>query len=228
MFRVNNAITIFSIFILSFYTVGCASIPSVISSKKELINAEEALNKATAKEGAMDTQEYEEANALIAKAKNLMQQCSYGEAAKVLGEARIKAMASIDRAEEKRQREIIRRLAEISNNLEDILFGYNQSSLRSKSKRTLDKNASILMKEQELVKTVVLEGYCDIRGTDEYNLALGQKRAESTKSYLLGIGIPASMVKTVSRGETQKWSEGKSEDSYKQNRRVHFIPLAGE
>jgi peptidoglycan-associated lipoprotein len=71
---------------------------------------------------------------------------------------------------------------------------------------------------------VVIEGYCDVRGTEEYNLALGQRRADSTKNYLVGIGVSPSKVQAVSKGETEQFAFGASEYDYQQNRRAHFVP----
>ena len=70
-----------------------------------------------------------------------------------------------------------------------------------------------------------MEGYCDIRGTEEYNLALGQRRAESVKSYLVGVGVSPAIIQAVSKGETEQWAPGATEYAYQQNRRAHFVSV---
>ena len=70
---------------------------------------------------------------------------------------------------------------------------------------------------------VVIEGHCDERGTIEYNIALGQRRAESAKRYLINLGIDASRISTVSYGKERPFCKEHNEDCYQSNRRAHFI-----
>lgn len=233
MSRRGTIITIFSVLFLTFYMVSCTN------ANKELMSAEEALRMA-AEEGASDTQEYMEAEELIAKAKALMAEGNHDEARKVLEEARFKAIAAIGAAKSVEYEETVTEVDQemekqilvdsrevmMDVNLVDIFFDYDQSSVRADAQQALDQNATSIITGKINVNTVALEGYCDTRGTEEYNLALGQRRAESVKSYLIGMGVSPSLLQAVSRGETEKWGTGSSEYAYQQNRRVHFVPLS--
>ncbi len=70
---------------------------------------------------------------------------------------------------------------------------------------------------------VVIEGHCDERGTAEYNMALGQRRAQETKKYLVNLGIKESRIKTISYGEERPLDPGHNEDAWAKNRRAHFV-----
>ena len=72
---------------------------------------------------------------------------------------------------------------------------------------------------------VEIEGHCDERGTDEYNLALGERRADSAKEYLLTLGIPDNRLSTLSYGESRPFAQGSNEDAWAQNRRAHFVAV---
>ena len=70
---------------------------------------------------------------------------------------------------------------------------------------------------------IVIEGYCDERGTAEYNMALGERRAQETKQYLVNLGINASRIETISYGEEKPANEGHDEAAWAQNRRAQFL-----
>ncbi|MEE9253274.1 MAG: OmpA family protein [Thermodesulfobacteriota bacterium] len=113
------------------------------------------------------------------------------------------------------------RLEEGRLGLVDIFFDYDKSNIRSDERPVLNKNANI-MRESSVI-LVVVEGYCDTRGTEEYNLALGQRRADAVKAYLLGLGVSPGLVTAVSRGETDRFEPGASKRSFQENRRAHFV-----
>jgi outer membrane protein OmpA-like peptidoglycan-associated protein len=73
--------------------------------------------------------------------------------------------------------------------------------------------------------TVMIEGYADIRGTPAYNLRLAQRRADSTKAYLVQQGIDPMRIQTSSGGETEKFGAGTTEEAYQLNRRAHFVVM---
>jgi peptidoglycan-associated lipoprotein len=73
---------------------------------------------------------------------------------------------------------------------------------------------------------VQIEGHCDSRGTSEYNLALGERRAAAVKDYLVSLGVPAERISTVSKGEEQPFCADETESCWQQNRRGHFIITA--
>ncbi len=107
------------------------------------------------------------------------------------------------------------------DNISKVYFDLNKSLLKQEGKNTLDAVAKKL-KSQEDVK-IVIEGHCDERGTREYNLALGQRRAESVKKYLVEKGIKAGSIKTISYGKEQPEFIGSGEEVWSKNRRGVII-----
>jgi peptidoglycan-associated lipoprotein len=105
--------------------------------------------------------------------------------------------------------------------IEDVFFDYDKHHLRDDARRILEGNAQLLQGDPAV--SLVLEGHCDERGTVEYNLALGERRAQSVKSYLEQFGIDPSRLKTVSYGEERPFALGHNETAWSQNRRVHFV-----
>lgn len=104
--------------------------------------------------------------------------------------------------------------------LSRIHFDYNQFTLDEEARRTLEKNAAYLKGNPG--EKVVIEGHCDERGSDEYNLALGERRAMAARSYLLSLGIPAARLSTISYGEEQPLVTASTEEGWAQNRRAEF------
>jgi peptidoglycan-associated lipoprotein len=74
--------------------------------------------------------------------------------------------------------------------------------------------------------TVQIEGHCDSRGTIEYNLALGERRAQAVKNYLVGLGVAADRLNVISYGEEKPLVPGDSEEAWTKNRRANFLPIA--
>jgi len=115
-----------------------------------------------------------------------------------------------------------RETASKSVSLEPVFFDFDQWSIREDQKEIMAKNSQWL-KSNPNVK-VRLEGHCDERGTAEYNLALGQKRAEGVKSFLEGLGISSQRMATVSYGEERPLDPGHNEAAWMKNRRVDIVP----
>lgn len=105
--------------------------------------------------------------------------------------------------------------------LEDAFFDFDDSSLRQDAKSALENDAKVL--EQNSNMNVVIEGHCDERGSVEYNLALGEKRARAAKDYLVSYGIPANRLTTISYGKERPFDPGHTEDAWAKNRRAHFV-----
>jgi peptidoglycan-associated lipoprotein len=105
--------------------------------------------------------------------------------------------------------------------LEDIFFAFDDYSLTDAAKATLDKNAA-WMKSNPNAK-VRIEGNCDERGTNEYNMALGERRAKSAKKYLINLGIKEGQLSTVSYGEEKPVCTEQTEECWAKNRRDHFV-----
>lgn len=104
--------------------------------------------------------------------------------------------------------------------LGDIFFDFDQYTIRRDAQSTLSANAAWINGRPG--KAVVIEGHCDERGTQAYNLVLGEKRARSVKRYLEDLGVPASRLKTTSYGELRPFCKERDESCYQQNRRAHF------
>jgi peptidoglycan-associated lipoprotein len=105
--------------------------------------------------------------------------------------------------------------------LKDVFFDFDKAMVREDQKAALTENISWL-KANPGAK-ILLEGHCDERGTAEYNLALGERRAKAVKDYLVGGGIPADRVSTISYGEERPFVLGHDESAWKWNRRGHFV-----
>ncbi|MEO5332493.1 MAG: peptidoglycan-associated lipoprotein Pal [Magnetococcus sp. YQC-5] len=100
-----------------------------------------------------------------------------------------------------------------------IYFDYNSSLITGQAAEVLSQNARWIGK-----RNLTIEGHCDERGTREYNLALGQKRADAAKQYLISQGMDASRIKTVSYGKERPLVNGHSESAWGKNRRAEIIP----
>lgn len=103
----------------------------------------------------------------------------------------------------------------------DIFFNYDQYALTGEARDILENNAKILRRNSG--SKVVVEGHCDDRGSNEYNIALGDRRAQSVKKYLSRIGISKKNISTVSYGEEKPFCDGVGKDCWQKNRRAHFV-----
>jgi peptidoglycan-associated lipoprotein len=108
--------------------------------------------------------------------------------------------------------------------LKDAFYDYNKSDLRDDARATLSANADWLKAHTSI--QFLIEGHCDDRGTTEYNLALGDRRANSAKEYLASLGIDASRIRTVSYGKERPFCTAETEECWQQNRRAHFLVTA--
>ncbi len=103
---------------------------------------------------------------------------------------------------------------------QDIHFEYDSSKLTAMAKTGLKEKAAWLRANSSVIVTI--QGHCDERGTTEYNLALGDRRANTVKAYMVNLGISASRLKTISYGEEMPLDYASSESAYRKNRRAHF------
>ena len=108
-----------------------------------------------------------------------------------------------------------------TSNLKDIHFNFDQYDLDRNSKEVLQQNASYL-KQNSKIK-IEIQGHCDERGTNNYNIALGERRAHSTKRFLVSQGIDSSRISIISFGEEKPFCFNSNEDCWFQNRRAHFM-----
>ncbi len=108
-----------------------------------------------------------------------------------------------------------------SDKLGKVYFDFDKSTLTADAMATLKKNAEIIKAESKGAQ-IQIAGHCDERGTQEYNLALGERRALAVRDYLISLGTPAGQLTTISYGEEQPAAQGKDEAAYSKNRRAEF------
>lgn len=159
------------------------------------------------------------------------------EAKRKAEEAKRKAEAekvSAEEAKRKTEEAAQRKVAEAAAQrkteltLEAIHFDYDKYNLRPDAQAILAKHGAVLQKYSDVTATI--EGHCDERGTVEYNLALGERRAKSAHDYLLRYGIDGKRMKTISYGKERPVDPGHNEDAWWKNRRDEFVvtdPMAG-
>ena len=107
--------------------------------------------------------------------------------------------------------------------LSTIFFDYDKATVSGNAKKALQGNAEWLKKNANV--KIQIEGHCDSRGSIEYNLALGERRANSVKAYLSSLGIAGSRMNTISYGKEKPLITSESEEAYSKNRRANFLPL---
>ena len=105
--------------------------------------------------------------------------------------------------------------------LKDVFFDYDRATLSDEAKRDLDANVTWLRANPQVRITV--EGHCDERGTNEYNLALGDRRAKTVRDYLVAAGVDVRRIITISYGEERPFNPGHDESAWRENRRAHFV-----
>jgi len=132
---------------------------------------------------------------------------------------RLKALEEQGMKEEAQKREMMAARTRFLN--EDIYFEFDSSALLSMAQDVLKQKAQWLRDNPGA--SVVIEGHCDERGTNEYNLALGDRRSNSAKSFLVDLGISVSRLKTISYGEERPGGTGHDEEAWAKNRRAHFV-----
>ena len=199
------------------YLVSCATPPPT----KELAAAESAVAEAKAA-GAPECapEDFAAAESALAKGRALASEfCSELEARRMLIDAKAKA----DEAKFKCQVVPPPPPPPPAPELKDIFFDFDKYNIRPDAAAVLEEDAQLLRDSPNM--TVMIEGYADIRGTPAYNLRLAQRRADSTKAYLVQLGIDPMRIQTSSGGETEKFGAGTTEEAYQLNRRAHFVVM---
>ncbi len=108
-----------------------------------------------------------------------------------------------------------------TSELEDVFFGFDKYNVGAHARTILNENAAWLADQENAY--VQIEGHCDERGTVEYNLALGQRRATSVRSYLIKLGVDSKRISSISYGEEKPFDSSNNEDAWAKNRRAHFL-----
>ncbi|MCY3968884.1 MAG: OmpA family protein [Acidobacteria bacterium] len=106
--------------------------------------------------------------------------------------------------------------------LGDVYFEFDKSTLTDATRSQLGKNADFLKSEDGEYLVITIEGHCDERGTNDYNLALGDRRSNAARDYLLSLGVSGDRLKTISYGEERPQCEESNEDCWQLNRRARF------
>ena len=109
----------------------------------------------------------------------------------------------------------------VTASLETVYFDYDEATLRPDARPILQRNAKRIEQHPEW-GTVSIEGHCDERGSDEYNMALGERRAMQVKSYLVDLGVQNARLRTVTFGEARPAVQGYTEEAFRHNRRSEF------
>lgn len=114
----------------------------------------------------------------------------------------------------------------VASGLQDVFFDYDQSEVRSEAQGVLNQDAAALKAVlADFPNAIIMvEGHCDERGSAEYNLGLGDRRASSTKDFLVQLGVPADRIRTISYGKERPQCTESDEGCWQKNRRVHFSP----
>lgn len=114
------------------------------------------------------------------------------------------------------------RLAHTRGWLGDAYFNYDEATLDGAAQSALQ-NSATWLKGEGAAYNLLIEGHCDERGTEQYNLALGDRRANTAKDYLVTLGINAGRIRTVSYGEERPFDEGHDDGAWSKNRRAHLV-----
>jgi peptidoglycan-associated lipoprotein len=107
--------------------------------------------------------------------------------------------------------------------LETIHFEYDKAALSSATKKTLQGNADWMKNHAKV--NIQIEGHCDARGSIEYNLSLGERRAKTVKDYMVSLGLSEKRISIISYGKEKPVASGDSESAMAKNRRANFVPL---
>ena len=139
------------------------------------------------------------------------------------GAVKVREAEQEEMEEERLQEEARRKMMAAQNRFvnEDTHFEFDSSNLLPEAQEILRWKAAWLQKNPNV--QVTIEGHCDERGTNEYNLALGDRRANSAKSYLMDLGIYGSRLNTISYGEERPADYGSTEEAWAKNRRAHLV-----
>ncbi|HYS53513.1 MAG TPA: peptidoglycan-associated lipoprotein Pal [Thermoanaerobaculia bacterium] len=115
----------------------------------------------------------------------------------------------------------LNRVAEQRGYLQDAFFGFDESTLSADAQTALTTSANWLRRNSQY--SLLVEGHCDERGTEQYNLALGDRRANAAKEYMVALGVDAGRIRTVSYGEERPFDPGHDDAAWAKNRRAHLV-----
>jgi len=205
----------FSIFILilcfGLFLAGCPKKTVVVSREQPSVQKSEEASRPEAERAAREAKEAKEAK------ERELARIKEEEAKKPIGGELEKSLVA------KKERGIEGEIFE-SKLLKDIHFDFDKYDIRREDEEILKENAALLKKNPKM--KIQIEGHCDERGTVEYNLALGERRANNTKKYFVSLGISSSRISTISFGKERPLDPGHNEEAWAKNRRAHIVVLS--
>jgi peptidoglycan-associated lipoprotein len=205
----------FSIFILilclGLFLVGCPKKTVVVNRDRPSVQRSEEARRLEAERAAREAREAQELK------ERELARIKEEEAKMAQGRELEKSLVA------KKERGIEGEVFE-SKLLKDIYFGYDKYEIRREDEEILKENAAFLKKNPKM--KIQIEGHCDERGTAEYNLALGERRANHTKKYLVSLGITSDRISTISYGEERPLDPSDNEEAWAKNRRAHIVVLS--
>ena len=212
----------FSIFILilcfGLFLAGCPKKTVVVSREQPSVQKSEEASRLEAERAAREAKEAKEAKEReLARIKEEEARIKEEEAKKPIGGELEKSLVA------KKERGIEGEIFE-SKLLKDIHFDFDKYDIRREDEEILKENAALLKKNPKM--KIQIEGHCDERGTVEYNLALGERRANNTKKYFVSLGISSSRISTISFGKERPLDPGHNEEAWAKNRRAHIVVLS--
>ena len=193
------------------WMTGCAK-KAALKEGAVVTQEQKAVAQAPAEAAATPAQESRAARDRAMQDQTLSDQAAREAAAKAAKEA-------ADRAKKEAAAKAAAILKELQ--IADVNFDYNKYNLKPEAQEILKKGAPAYLKYRDY--KLVVEGHCDERGTAEYNLALGEKRATEAAKYLADLGIEKERIKTISYGKEMPLDKGNDEAAWAKNRRAHFV-----
>ncbi|MCG6535006.1 MAG: peptidoglycan-associated lipoprotein Pal [Syntrophales bacterium LBB04] len=224
----NHSLFISLIFLSVVFAYGCAGTGKTVlqeeqeraAAAKEAAAVSEA--RTPAAEGSTVTED--EAAKKRAEKEQVERDAILKAQAAAEREAAAKAKAQAEKEASDRAAEAAKKAAASAKALyefDDVRFDFDKFNLRDEARAILNKHGEWLGKNSDVM--ILVEGHCDERGTAEYNLALGERRANAVAKYLTDMGIDAKRIKTVSYGEEKPLDPGHNEEAWAKNRRAHFV-----
>jgi peptidoglycan-associated lipoprotein len=205
---VKKIVTLFVIVLcLGLFVTGCAKKKVVVQRDRNSVQRSEEARRLEAERAAREAQEAKEKEARIKEE-----------------EARLARRGEFEKSLVAKKESGIEGEVFETKLLKDIYFEFDKYDIRPKDEGVLKENAAWLKKNPNT--RVQIEGHCDERGTVEYNLALGERRANYTKKYLVSLGIAPDRISTISYGKEKPLDPGHNEEAWAKNRRAHIVVLS--
>ena len=218
----------FSIFILilclGLFLVGCPKKTVKFSREQPSAQKSEEARRLEAERAAKEAKETKEAKEAREAKERELARLKEEEARIREEEAKLARKGELEKSLVAKKEQGIEGEVFESKLLKDIRFDYDKYDIRRVDEGILRENAAFLKKNPKM--KIQIEGHCDERGTVEYNLALGERRANNTKRYLVSLGITSDRISTISFGKERPLDPGHNEEAWAKNRRAHIVVLS--